>query len=344
MSKQETEGQTRTNEEVEYAQLGSLLGLFIEQRLHVPHASLLSYRTLALIGVSVYAGDQFSVDPAKLAVQQALERTTIPDSALRQHGLSRDAFATQHDALVGTRLSDGSIAEALRTMSSQSDISSAQEESVRRLGAELYAYQDKIAPVYEGRPGFRLDIDGKVVRDYGGQPFVALPTAPTIVIEYGPGLAAKEKIKEEAKLVPMTVMIDTNPFVSHFLQARARLEGLASGIPPLVRTSDAGIAAETTRLLPHLGQQADIIIAARIVPATTADLRTGIENGYKLLKPGGIFLAQERFFDTEPDGSPRERFLHEVKEVFGPPQKLTTFPFPFRSKMLPAYNAAFVKQ
>lgn len=139
---------------------------------------------------------------------------------------------------------------------------------------------------------------------------IALRQSPRLVIDYGPGLQGRFHI--DRQLVDLQVghppytylAFGKGPFINQFLQQYwAEQLNYDQGLIDytmgrLYIGREDGIAAASNELaagqLQHTGstEVADIVIASGIYTAGHDEMQTGIDNAYKLLRPGGILLTR----------------------------------------------------
>lgn len=116
------------------------------------------------------------------------------------------------------------------------------------------------------------------------------------VVEYGPGLAGKRHIDEQFAMIqrggePFAyTAISRRSFTSAFLEAVASVRSYRSAVsePPL-KCMDEGIVA-ATRQLPDA--TADVVICANLHKADPHELRGGMREASRLLRPGGALVVR----------------------------------------------------
>lgn len=162
--------------------------------------------------------------------------------------------------------------------------------------AELFALHVLAYPdaMKNKRPNIRLRyLPTQSQIEFTGGSVYPLSTPPTIVMEYGPGIVSWVKILEETRYTPLTLFIDKNPFVCHFLRALTHLSPPNTNSPfdPKLGFIPEGIKSTTDRLVED-AVKTDLIMASMIHSAGEEEIAAGIINGYKSLKEGGILAVQ----------------------------------------------------
>lgn len=302
--------------------IGEEQAQFIEQRLGIADAGKISPIDIARISAATLAGGE--VDYA------------LPP----QHPLT-----PQQAALIGNPTSQGLIAQAIRNASSILPESEYRQFEYKL--AQTLAYSFLLSPQYIPEPGVRIDYKQQLL-SIDQRKTLRLPFSPLTLVEYGPGLSSAHKMAKEYSYAPQTVGIEKNTFVNEFLTALAVMYGFNPFQTSKFVGRVDGIRSATNELLnvSSGGNWAHMVIASQIQTASKDELEAGIENGYKLLQPGGLFVfrGSDRSAGFNPDLSADE-FLSRTKKVFGKSPLYQTNIVTFSEKRhSPGTGKAFVIQ
>lgn len=157
-----------------------------------------------------------------------------------------------------------------------------------------------------------VEITGNTVRFDDAA--VELPAAPRMVIDYGPGLQGRFRIKEQAvafnaervpyAYAPFSKGLFINQFLTDYWRCTAG--GVVAGRQMVQALSEEGIfiprndglGPASTSMIEFMrrafgsAEQADLILASGIHLADPGELQTGLANAHQLLRPGGALLIR----------------------------------------------------
>lgn len=306
-----------TNKESEvdqanFRRAGFITGTIVESMLEVPFARFVKPTHLALIGLSVFASEEFTiVKPAdlELAVQQATDAYQSID--LAKYGTTFPKLRDRYKALIGEEdYSKGEIAKAIRQISNTGEDYTG--EKIKRTFATLMAYFLKCHPSFIPEPGVELDYNFLYLN--GIQHELDLLKQPEIMVEYGPGISGTRRIPREIRQIGQTICIDKNAYTAQILTGLATLYNFKS---PQFTVENSSIGQASEKLLnTDIAGHIDIIVASQVYSAGSREIIRGIQNGKKLLRTGGTFAVLTRL-KVEPTEMQGEEMLQACRETFG---------------------------
>jgi hypothetical protein len=313
-------GQTvPTQDELDWAQRGLNLGNFIEQRLGVDHAAFVHPEHLVSCAHAAYLGDDAKVLLTDFEEQIQMGINSWGDETLARTHTTREKLAQRYPALIGNgNYSDGEIAKALRL--ARTTLPEKTEKVVETEFALMMARVLKENPSEAGTSASRLSPDGRLII-FRDAPFFRLAKTPELVVEYGPGAAAANRIQPEIAFNPQryqTVFIEKGWYLSQLLGSMAASFGVT--YPRFIPRMD-GITAATDELLTvGAKNKAGLVMASMVHSAGIEELSRGIENAHELLEPGGV-LAIQTPHEVKLGEAKGEDVISKAIEVFGEPAK-----------------------
>ncbi len=286
------EGPQFTPEEAALLQKRALdLGLVIEGRLGVPNATLIHPQDILQCAYAAYLGDGVILRLQNVEEHLVDAISTFPDSAFAQRNITREQMRLRYLSLIGYgNYGKGEIAQAIRN--ARQFLSSEEALEMEIEFAKLMAYELKRTPKLAGNSTISISPNGRVIffRDI---PFYELPQSPQLTVEYGPGVAAVRRIPKELTVSngrEQTVYIEKGMYLSQILGTSGQFHGV--NYPRLI-TKAGGISAATKELLgTGAADRVDLITISMVHAAGQDELNIGIENGYTMLKHGGVFAVQ----------------------------------------------------
>lgn len=347
----------RSREQI-YGQTGMNLALQIQERLGVELALIINPVDLTMIGTALYDPEEtIYQDPSVREHAEEMLKYLTPNM-LRRTGISKDELINRYLALLGyipgTNQADYATGEVANALINAPQIAGEEEiEAFKKEFAHLMTYSLIMHPTLIGHAGVRInnvDQDTAIVTAAGANLKRIKP--PKLVIEYGPGLTAFEKLPAEVAQTPRTIFIERNRYVNEALLFGALLQGLSTSDESLIANSQVigsakGMKTATEELL-ALGFEgtADVIINSRTYTAGDEEMTAGIRNGYRLLKKGGLFIVQA-VNEVNPGEVSGRRIFSLLQETFrkqpdGYRGGLTGI-FGRTKERRTGYNAIFVK-
>ncbi len=281
-----------TKEEADFLEHGFIIGGYIEQRLGVPQASLADPEDLASIGLAVYASQELQQVKLLNDMQQHTESVIAGYSpqAFAVAKTTPQEFRKRYPQLIGNGdYSQSEIAQALRA--APGTLPANELQALEEELAILMARRLKTDPSYRPVPAStRINVPGQYVTVADTQR-VPLTERPTVVMEYGPGIAGASKIPSEVMQIPQSIFVESNAYTNQVLVGLAGMYGLPQAQRFIGRMD--GIKSATEELIRGgASNKLDIITASMVHSATQGELQAGVRNGRQLLKPGGILIAQ----------------------------------------------------
>lgn len=310
----------RTNEENVWLQRGLTLGNFIEEKLGVDHAKFVHPEHLALCAHAAYLGDDTVSLMPDFKEQIQLGVSSWGDETLIRNNTTREKLAKRYPDLIGNgNTSEGEIAKALRK--ARTTLPEETEEVVETEFAQMMVKLLKEDPGAAGTSTSKLSPDGRLIifRDF---PFFRLAKTPELVVEYGPGSAAANRIQPEIAFNQQryqTIFIEKGWYLSQLLGSMAASFGVT--YPRVIPRMD-GIAAATNELLTvGAKDRVGLVMASMVHSAGFDELSIGIENAHRLLTPGGVFALQTPH-EVRIGEAKGEDVIRKATEVFGPAAKI----------------------
>lgn len=317
---------TYTPEALEFARREIYLADFIEKELHVPNASLLAPADLARIGRAVYASAEEDIITGAGGLMLNAQRViqSYKPERLAEMGLTPAQAIERYIALTGKeQYRDGEIANALRNAASLLG-----PEKSFRLESEagiLYGFMLHVYPRdLTETPQILVNAVKKTLDSRSTGLKVPLDQLK-IVCEYGPGMPGLKRIRDEVPYLSQYIGIEANQFTVDALISYAQLNGIK--YPQVIGRRD-GIRQATEEFLREgAAGFADAIIASMVFQFVNhKEMQAGIENGFNLLRKGGI-LAIQALNTTKPDQVSGQEVLELGRERFGEPIAFKEFKF-----------------
>ncbi|MBI4130446.1 hypothetical protein HY468_03970 [Candidatus Roizmanbacteria bacterium] len=263
------------------------IGGYIERRLGIEGAALLSPLDLAQIGAAVWAGDE--VNPVVGNPDYLIEETyKLIKKRFPDFDKSFNTFSVRYRELIGNGIyREGMVAQALDKAASV--LSEAEyQRLLNTMGSglgELLAtspYEFNMLPP----PAIRMNPKTNSMTFWGVHHF-PMPFFPRTIVEYGPGIVGVKKLKHEYTAASQIIMVENGQYKISVLTMFGGLNGIV--YPQLITRRDGMKSATHAMLAVGAQNTQDAIIAGNIHGADPHEVKAGIIHGYELLRRGGLF-------------------------------------------------------